>query len=171
MPAGERDPQLLGGARACASRSAGSLVGEAWCATRSGAQRLEHQALAGGHLAQPGEVVAAERAEVRVRQQPALERALAAPDDVGDEVGEAERRQPLAHAGVVAGVVAGEHEQLLDAAPRRAVEQPLDLLGLVQVRPVRRERAVLAVRDAGPRQRQRDVAREGDPAAHPLPAV
>ena len=153
-------------ARIVASRSAGSLVGEPWWATRSGLTRLEHQPLRGGDLAQPREVVAAERAEVRVRQQPALQRALAAPHDVGDEVLEAERGEALAHAGVVAGVVAGEDEQLLDAAARGAVDQPLDLVGLVQVRLVRRERAVLAVRDARARQRQRDVAREGDPAAH-----
>src|SRR5436190_16991090 len=42
---------------------------------------------------------------------------------------------------------------LHDALPisRRAVEDPLDLIGLVQVRLVRRERAVLAVTAARPR--------------------
>ena len=68
---------------------------------------------------------------------------------------------------MVTRLVAGQHQQLLDVAPRGAVDQPLDLVGLVQVRLVRRERAVLAVRDAGPRQGERDVARERDPAAHP----
>jgi hypothetical protein len=50
---------------------------------------------------------------------------------------------------VVARVIAREDEQLLDVAARGAVEQALDLRGLVQVGAVRRERAVLAVRDAG----------------------
>ena len=36
---------------------------------------------------------------------------------------------------------------------------------------MRRERAVLAVAPAGPRQRERDVAGEGDPAAHPRTIV
>jgi hypothetical protein len=130
------------------------------------AQRLDHQSLTGGHLAQTGEVVAAERAEVRVREQPALERPLAAPRDVGDEVVEAQLREPLPHAGVVGGIVACEDEELLDVAPHGAVEQPLDLVGRVQVRLMGGERAVLAVRDARARERQRDVARERDPAAH-----
>ena len=95
-----------------------------------GPQRLEHQPLGGRHLAQPREVLAAERAEVRVREDPPLQRALAAPHDVGDEVVEAELGEPGAHAGVVARVVAGEHQQLLDVAPRRAVDQPLDLVGV-----------------------------------------
>jgi hypothetical protein len=99
-----------------------------------------------------------------VRQDAALERALAAPRHVGDEVLEAERGQPLADTGVVRGVVAGQDEQLLHAPPRRVVEQALDLSRLVQVRAMRRERAVLAVRDAGPRERQRQVPREGDAA-------
>ena len=66
-------------ARSVASRSAGSLVGERLVGDEVGPQRLEHQPLARGHLAQAREVVAAERAEVRVREQPALQRALAAP--------------------------------------------------------------------------------------------
>jgi hypothetical protein len=140
-----------------ARRSSGSFVGDAWCA---------HQPLRRGHLAQPRQVGGGERAEVGVREQPALERALAAPDDVGDEVAEAQLRQPLAHARMMRRVVAREHQQLLDVAPHGAVQQPLDLARLVQVRPVRRERAVLAVRHAGPRQGERDVARERDTAAH-----
>ena len=76
-PARERDPQLAGGAdrlqppRRVLGRRA--LVGD-----EVGVDRLEHQPLRGGHLAQPREVVARQHAEVRVRQQPALERALAA---------------------------------------------------------------------------------------------
>ena len=164
-PARPRDPQRLGVAHRLQPQlrvlRRRGLMGD-----EVGAQRLEHQPLAGGHLAQPREVVAAERAEVGVREHAALQRALAAPDDVGHEVLEAERGEPLAHAGVVARVVAGEDQQLLDVAPGGAVEQPLDLVRRVEVRLVRRERAVLAVRDAGPRERQRDVAREGDPSAH-----
>jgi hypothetical protein len=64
-------------------------------------------------------------------------------------------------------LIAGQDQQLLDAAPRGAVDQPLDLLRLVQVLAVGGERALLALRDARPRQRQRDVAREGDAAPHP----
>ena len=131
------------------------------------AQRLDHQPLARGHLAQARQVGAPQRAEVRVREDAPLQRAFAAPHDVGDEVLEPERRQPLAHAGVMARVVAREDQQLLDVAARRAVQQGLHLVGRVKMRLVRRERAVLAVRDAGPRKRQRDVAREGDPPAHP----
>ena len=54
---------------------------------------------------------------------------------------------------MVVGRLAGEDQQLLGAVAVRAVEDPLDLVGLVQVRPVRRERAVLAVAAARPRQR------------------
>ena len=48
--------------------------------------RLEHQPLRGRHLAQARQVLAREHAEVRVRQQAALERPLARPHDVGGEV-------------------------------------------------------------------------------------
>ena len=132
-----------------------------------GVDRLEHQPLRGGDLAQPGEVLAAEDAEVRVRQQPALERALADPDDVGGEVLVPELGELARDAGVVVGRLAREHQQLLDVAPDGAVEDPLDLRRLVQVRLVGRERAVLAVAPARPGQRERQVSREGDPAAHP----
>jgi hypothetical protein len=128
------------------------------------AHRLQHQPLRRGHLAQAGQILARQRSEVRVGQDAALERALAAPGHVGHEVVEPERGEALSHAGVVVGLVPRQHEQLLDPAPRRVVEQALDLVGLMQVRPVRGERAVLAVRDARPRQRQRQVAREGDAA-------
>ena len=68
------------------------------------ARGLEHQPLRGRHLAQPREVLARERAEVRVRQQPALQRPLAAPHDVGDEVREAQlRRAAPARPGWCAG--------------------------------------------------------------------
>ena len=137
-----------------------------------GPQRLEHQALRGRDLAQAGEVLARQRAQVRVREQAALQRPLAAPGHVGHEVVEPELGQPRPHAGMVPGVVAGEHEQLLHPAAHRAVQQALDLVGLVEVRPVGGERAVLAVRDAGPRERQRQVPGESDASRHhPLDAT
>src|SRR6185436_98985 len=71
---------------------------------------------------------------------------------------------------VVVGRLARQDQQILDVAARRAVEDPLDLVGFVQVRLVRRERAVLAVAPAGPGERQREVARESDPSAHPAPS-
>ena len=74
--------------------------------------------------------------------------------------------QPLAHLGVDLRALAGQHQELLDLPARRAVEDLEHLLGRVQVRRVGGERAVLAVAPARPRQRQRQVAREGDPAAH-----
>ena len=101
-----------------------------------------------------------------MRQQAALERALAGPDDVGDEVLVAVLGEPRADVGVDLRALAGQDEQLLDVAPRGAVEQRQHLLGRVQVRPVRRERAVLAVAAARPRQRERQVAAEGDAPAH-----
>ena len=55
----------------------------------------------------------------------AVERALADPDDVGGEVVEAERGEPLRDASIVLGALAGEHEQLLDAvAARRPTGAP-----------------------------------------------
>ncbi len=129
--------------------------------------RLEHQALGRGHLAQPGEIAATQHPEVGVRQHPALERLLADPDDVGDEILEAEFLELRADAGVDLGPLAGEYEQLLDrwrlTAPSR---MPQHFLGLVQVRLMGRERAVLAVAAARPRQRQREIAGEGDATAH-----
>ncbi len=76
------------------------------------------------------------------------------------------REQPLADLRVDLGQLAGQHEQLLDLPAGRPVEDLQHLLGLVQVGGVGGERAVLAVAAARPRQGQRQVAREGDPAAH-----
>ena len=165
-PARERDLQRLGVAQRRQPQR-GVLRRRRLVGDEVGPQRLDHQPLRCGHLAQPREVGAAERAEVRVREDPAVERALAGPRDVGDEVVEAELGEPRADARVMARVVAGQDEQLLDVAPGGAVDQRLDLVRRVQVRLMRRERAVLAVRHARARQRQRDVARERDPAAHP----
>src|SRR5262249_9062299 len=114
-------------------------------------------------LPEARELFARDHAEVGVRQHALLERALAGPDDVGGEVGEAELVEPWLHRGRLAG----EDQELLDPAPGGAVDQLLDFLRLVQVRLVGGERAVLAVATAGPRKRERDVARVCDPA-HPL---
>src|SRR5215218_2127556 len=66
--------------------------------------------------------------------------------------------------------LAREDQQLLGPVALGAVQDPLDLVRIVEVRPVRRERAVLAVGRARPRERQRQVAREGDASSH-LPAT
>src|SRR3954470_8256897 len=63
------------------------------------------------------------------------------------------------------GLLAGQHEQLLGAAPQRVLEHALDLVRRVQMRLAGGERAVLAVALARPRQRDRVVPRERD-AAH-----
>ena len=167
-PAGERDAQLAG----CVDGGEPELRVLRRRARVDGlhqplGDRLEHQPLRRGDLTQPGEVVTLEHAEVRVRQQPALERALARPRHIGREVGVAVLGEELSDARVHLGPLARQDEQLLDVALRGAVQQLLDLVGRPQVRLVRGERAVLAVAPAGPRERQRQVAREGDPAAHP----
>ena len=64
----ERDAQLARRADR-ASRSCGSLVGEP-VGDQVRAQRLEHQPLRRRHLAQPREILARQRTEVRVRQHP-----------------------------------------------------------------------------------------------------
>ena len=100
--------------------------------------------------------------EVGVRQDAALERALAGPDDVGGEVLVAPRAQPLGDHRVDLGPLAGQHQQLLGVAPRGLLEPALDLIRVVDVRLVRGEGAVLAEALAGARQGERVVAREGD---------
>ncbi len=149
-----------------ASRFAGCLVGEpAWTVSISRSETDSSiRPWRGGHLAQPRQVVAVEHAEVRVGQDAALQRPLAGPDHVGGEVLVAPLGQPRGDLGVDLGPLAGEDQQLLGVAPLGLVEARLDLLRRVDVRPVRRERAVLAVALAGARERERVVAREGDPA-------
>ena len=132
-----------------------------------GVDRLQHQPLRRGHLTQARQLLARAHADVRVREHAALERALAGPGHVGDEVVVAVLGQARRHLGVDLGLLAGQHEQLLGAAPRGVVEQPLDLVRRVQVRAVCGERAVLAVALARPRQRQREVARKRDPSHRP----
>ena len=112
--------------------------------------RLEHQPLRRGHLAQAREVLTREHAEVGVRQQAPLERPFTRPHHVGGEVLVAVLAQPLGHLGVDLGPLARQHQQLLDLTTGRPVEDLQHLLGRVQVRLVRRERAVLAVAAARP---------------------
>ena len=129
--------------------------------------RLEHQALRSGDLPQAGEVFAAQDAEVGVRQDPTLERSLARPDHVRGEVLVAVLGQPRLDPGVDLGLFAGQHEQLLDPmALGRLVEDLEHLVGVVQVRLMGLERAVLAVATAGARQRQREVPAKRDATAH-----
>ena len=164
-PRRERDPQLTRGAdrRQAHLRvlRRGRLVRDEVVA-----DRLEHHPLRRRHLAQPREVLPAERAEVRVRQDPAFQRPFARPHDVGDEVLEAELGELGPDPGVMVGLLAGEDEQLLHVATRCTVEEIDDLVRLVQMRAMGGERAVLAMRAAGPRQRQGDVAGEGDATTH-----
>ena len=128
--------------------------------------RLEHQAHRRVHLAQPLEVRAVEHAEVRVRQQPALERPLAGPDHVGGEVLVAvlapAAARPRRSTSGISPVSTSSSLQ-----PRRAASSSMRSTssGACRCGAVRRERAVLAVAAARARQRQRVVAREGD-ASH-----
>ena len=129
-----------------------------------GVDRLEHQALRRGHLADALQVLAREHPEVRVGQQPTLDAPLARPDDVGGEVLVAPVAQSRRDLRVHLRSLAGEHEQLLGVAAHRLVQSALNLIRVVDVRPMRGEGAVLAVALTRPRQRERVIAREGDPA-------
>ena len=108
----------------------------------------------------------AEHAEVGVGQHAALERPFAGPDDVAGEVLVPPGPEPFGDHRVDLGPLAGQHQELLGVAFQRLVEDPFDVLGGVQVGLVRGEGAVLAVALAGPREREGEVPREGDPA-HP----
>ena len=165
--AGERDPQLAG--RADRLQTPGGVLRGRSRVHRLHqplGDRLQHQALRRRHLAQARQVLTREHAEIGVRQQAPLERALTRPHDVGREVLVAVLAQPRGDIRIDLGTLPSQHQQLLDLAARGAVEDLEDLLGRVQVRLVRCERAVLAVAAAGPRQRQRQIAREGHPATH-----
>ncbi len=151
-----------------ASRAAGCLVGDpAWTVSISrSAVDSSIRPWRGGDLSQPGQVVLAQDAEVRVRQHPPLQRPFAGPDGVGGEVLVAPLGQPAATSRVDLGPLAGQDQELLGVPFQRLVEQRLDLLRRVDVRLVRREGAVLAVALAGTREGERVVAGEGDPS-HP----
>src|SRR5215218_7570477 len=165
-PGRERDLELTGGLDRL--EPAGRVLGRrALVDDEVRVDRLEHQPLRGGHLPQARQVLALEDAEVRVRKQASLERPLAGPGDVGDEVGVSVGAKPRGDLRVHLRPLAGEHEELLGVTPDRLLEPLLHLLRRVEVRPVRGERAVLAVAATRTRQRERVVAREGD-APHAL---
>ena len=168
-PARERDPQLAGGFDR--RQPPGRVLGRraAWTVSISRSETDSSispcEAVTSRSRARSSRV---EDAEVRVGQDAALQRPLAGPDDVGGEVLVAPLGEPGGDLGVDLGALAGEDEQLLGVAALRLVELRLDLLGRVDVRPMGREGAVLAVALAGAREGERVVAREGDPphAAH-----
>ena len=165
-PAGERDAQL---ARRPDRGQAHVRVlgGRALMDHQVGVDRLQHEPLGRGHLAQAPEVVSRERPEVGVGQHPAFERPLAGPGHIGGEVRVPVFAQPLGHHRIDLGLLPGQHEQFLGAAPGRVVEDLLHLLWRVEVRLVGGKGAVLAVAPAGARQRKREVPREGDPPHWP----
>ena len=171
-PARERDPQLAGGLDRLPGAPRGCFVGDpAWTVSIS-------RSLTDSSISPCEAVTSRRRARSSARATPmfvcgSIPRSSArsqAQADVGGEVLVAPRAQPLGDDRVDLGPLAGQHQQLLDVPPQRLVEAPLDLVRGVDVRLVGRERAVLAVAPAGPRQRQRQVAREGD-AAHAVQAT
>ncbi len=162
-PAGEWDPELTGQPDRL-EPAAGVLGGRAAVDDQVGDHRLEHQPLRGGHLAEQLELVPFQDAEVRVRKEPAVQGSLTRPADVRREVRVPVLLDAPRDLGVHLRALAGQHEQLLHPAPRGVVQHALDLVGRVQVRLMRGERAVPAVAATRPRQRQCEVAAEGDPA-------
>ena len=106
-------------ARIVSSRRSGCLVGDPWCTTRSGFTDSSISPCEAVTSRSRASSSREQHAHVGVRQHPALERALARPGHVRDEVLVAVLGEPRGHLGVDLGLLAGEHEQLLDAAPRR----------------------------------------------------
>ena len=149
-----------------ASRTSGCLLGDPLVSHEAGVDRLEHQSLRSRDLTQSGEVPRADRADVRVREKPPVERLLAGPDDVGREVDVPPGVEATGDLSVDLRLLAGQDEELLDPATDRPIQELLDLRRRVEMGLVGRERAVLAVAAARSRERERQVAREGDPAAH-----
>ena len=131
-----------------------------------GVDRLEHQPLRRRHLAQPRQLRRAMQTPTfvcgSIPRSSARSQAQATYDDevVVPVLGAAAR----ATSGFTSGFSPVSTSSSF--TPRRGgvVEHPLDLVRRVEVRPVCRERAVLAVALARPRQRQREVPRKGDPA-------
>jgi hypothetical protein len=163
-PARERDPQLARGADRLEAQ-VGVLGRRALMDEEVGADRLQHQPLRGRDLAQAGQVIAGEHAEVGVREQAALECPLAGPDDVAHEVVVSVVAKAAGNLRVHLGPLARQHEQLLGVSAQRLVEALRHLVRRVEVRPTRGERAVPAHATTRSRKRERVVAREGD-AAH-----
>ena len=111
---GEGDSQLAGRLDASPDEPPGaSSASPAWAA-RPGFDRLEHQALRSRDLPQAGRSPRVEHADVGMRQEPPVERLLAGPDDVGREVGVPVGRETPGDLGVDLGLLAGQHQQLLD---------------------------------------------------------
>ena len=98
--------------------------------------------------------------------QPAPESALAGPGHVAGEVRVAPPGEHLGDARVDLRALPGQNEELLGVPAHRLLYLAVDLVGFVKVGLVGLEGAVLAVALARPRERERVVARKGDPAAH-----
>ena len=130
-----------------------------------GVDRLEHQPLRGGDLAQPRQLVA----RCRRRRSCAAACRARAPRSQAQATYEVKSscpysRQPRAPPR---GSPPASRRSARAAPSRRAARRRRAAARPRPARtgaPVRRERAVLAVALARPRQRQREVAREGDPA-------
>ena len=169
LPDADQDPGGEGirsspASRIVSSRFAGCLVGEPWWTTRSG---LIDSSI------RPWEAVTSRRRVRSSRERtprfvcgsrPRSRPLLAGPDDVRGEVLVTPLPKALGHLGIDLRALTGEHQELLRVAAHRLVQAALHLIRIVDVRPVRREGAVLAVALARPRERERVVAREGHPA-------
>ena len=158
----------------------GALVGRAEVRTTALGEpvgdRLEHEALRGGHLAQPGELVACHHTGVCVRKEAGLvEHEAAHAREVLDrrlapELGQLLARDPVAALGLVA-----EREQRLAATRRGAGACDLEHFVRGQVRPLaaaRRPREGAVVADVPAELRQRDenlrrICDDGAPAQAP----
>jgi hypothetical protein len=127
-------------------------------------RRLKHQALRGGHLPEAEKVLAGQHPEIGMREHAPLDRALARPDHIRGEVLMSPVPESLGDDRVDLGPLPGEDQELFAVPPDRLIEPALDLTGVVDVRLVCREGAVLAVALARSRQRKGVVARERDPA-------
>src|SRR5215207_9180412 len=115
-------------ARIVSSRSEGCLVGEPWWTTRSG--------LTDSSIRPCEAVTSRSRASSSRVQTPTL-----VCGSIPRSIACSQAQAPY-DLGVDLGLLAGQHEQLLGAPARGVVEQALDLVRRVQMRPVRRERAV-----------------------------
>ena len=99
-----------------------------------------------------------------MRQHPALQRPLTGPDHVAREVLMPPSLEPFGYHRIDLRPLPGQNQELLRIALYRFVEDPLDVSRRVQMRLVGSEGAVLAVALAGAREREGEVAGEGNPA-------
>jgi hypothetical protein len=160
---GERDAQLSGDPHHLQARR-GLLRRRPLVDDEPGNRRLEHESLRRVDLAQPGDRLARQDAEVGVGEDAALERALAHPHDIVDEVRETKLGQACLDARMSVRRLAGEHEQFLDPAALGVVEELEHLVRVVEMWLMGGELAVLAVAAARAGERQRDVSRVCDAA-------